>query len=84
VFSLERIQLFLTDVTPFEGALDAGLRSFWMELHPPCWEALAVFVEDSYRGYEVVVCMAEQRAAIRNCHDMVPVSEQHNRSVSCA
>jgi len=71
----------LTDVTPFEGAFDAGLRGFWVELYSPSREALTVLVEDPNRGYEVVICMAEQRTAIRNCHDMVSVSEQHNWGV---
>jgi hypothetical protein len=68
-------------MAPFEGALNAGLRGFRVKLHSPCWEAFTILVENPYRGYEVVICMAEQRAAIRNCHDMVSVSEQHNRGV---
>ncbi len=84
MLSLKRFQLILTNVAPFEGAIDASLRSFWVELYSPCWKTLTIFIEDSYRGYEVVICTAEQRTAIRNCHDMVPVSKQHNRGVARA
>ena len=59
MFSLERIQLFLTNVAPFKGAIDASLRSFWVELYSPRWKALTVLIEDSYRGYEVVICTTE-------------------------
>ena len=78
---MESDQLILCDVPPFERALDACLRSFWMELHSPRRQWVAGLVVHSYGCDEIVIGTPEQSAAVRDRDNVVLVSEQNHRRV---
>ena len=78
---MERAQLIFCDMPPFEGALDACLRSFWVELHPPRRQWGAVLVVYSYGCDEIVIGTSEQSAAVRDRDNVIFVSEKDHRRI---